>query len=63
MDADTLERRKPGRPKADSPLTSVSVRVKSAQYDRLCAVAQKEHASLSAVVRSLISVGLRRPER
>lgn len=48
------DRRKPGRPKADEPSTSVSTWIPAREHDRLIRLAQRKEQSVSETVRQLL---------
>lgn len=54
MADDTKPPRPQGRPKSDEPGTTLSVWVRSSEYDRLIQAANKNEQSISAYVRSLL---------
>lgn len=48
-----------GRPRAEEPHTSLSVWMKSRDYDRIVKLAQQQEKSLSAAARDLLIVRLK----
>ncbi len=48
------EHRKPGRPKAEQPSTSVSTWLKIAEHERLVKLAQDREQSVSSLVRQSV---------
>lgn len=55
------ERRKPGRPRATDPSSPVSTRVPESYHDRLIQLAAKHDVSVSAMVKTLLVLQLRKP--
>lgn len=49
-----IDKRKPGRPKADEPSSSVSTWMRVREHDALVKLARRCDLSVSAVVRALI---------
>lgn len=61
MDADKVKPEAPrgrGRPRCNEPSTALSAWVKTSEYDRLVALANKRETSVSALVRQLIVLKL-----
>lgn len=48
-----------GRPRVDAPMTTVSTRVPSAEYDRLVRLANLRDESVASLVRQLLVIRLR----
>ena len=54
------EKRKPGRPKADEPGAALSTWIRQSDADRLIRRALKEDKTVSALVRELLTLKIRR---
>jgi predicted HicB family RNase H-like nuclease len=60
--SDQPERRKPGRPRADEPRTSVSSWIPARDHDRLIRLANQREVSVSTLVSQMLSARLNRVE-
>ena len=58
--ANDLERRRPGRPLSSDPSSPVSTRVPQSYHDRIVKLAAKHDVSVSAMVKTLLVLQLKR---